>query len=153
MSCMARCAVSTTWAGWPYTRDQLPEHTLLHQSLFAIDHLMKPLGTLICLGIMLVGLVEPLLAGRRLADPRNRRRCCMNFALASVFIYFVLLAGTSFSTGFRILYPVEFAMILLTMSGLLAIGRAYENLQRWISAFPRGAGSQPLLAALPENGA
>jgi hypothetical protein len=65
-------------------------------------------------------------------------------ACAALAAYFFVISGTSFSTGFRILYPLEFAITLMAIGGVRA---------GWRMLFAGATAATAALAGEPEGAA
>lgn len=99
-------------AGWDYFARQLPVRQRLRDSLVAaarVETRFKEgsvlVGALLCCVAVGLATVRPSPATRRLGT-----RCAV---LAIPYLYYALFAGTTFWTGSRIMYPVEFVPVLL----------------------------------------
>ena len=124
LSAIVKNAVDNSFSGWAYTRLQTPSFSPIEQIVRHSDRTLFFFGMFPAYLLMLMAVVEPLLSGDGLKNPENRRRFFLHAALSMTIGYFFLISGTSFSAGFRILYPAEFALILLTVSGGMAVVRA-----------------------------
>jgi 4-amino-4-deoxy-L-arabinose transferase-like glycosyltransferase len=120
IQCLWSCAWDNWAAGWPYTRDQLSNAPNLKGLVIGIDYLWCVLGRSLGIPLILLGLLEPVVAGAGLRDPQHRRRFFGTLALLLTFGYFFILCGTSFSIGFRTLYPAEFTLLLMMTGGVAA---------------------------------
>jgi hypothetical protein len=121
----ARCVVSNALSsgGWPYTRDELNRASLVKRIAQTVDSFWFVFWRSLGILAVLSGLAEPLCRDGGLSNPLNRRRFFSSLALVWTALYFLAAAGTSFSTGFRLLYPAEFALVLLSVSGAASLFR------------------------------
>ncbi|MEZ0263690.1 MAG: ArnT family glycosyltransferase [Phycisphaerae bacterium] len=138
--------------GWAWTPDQLKAPTPLRDLIYRQNALQIDLRFPM-LGLAIVALIERVLLRRRhkhwlrhtlhlerrAADvdpddddvplavdrpsPDALRETRDLAALAVMLAYFVLISGTAFSTGFRIVYPAEFALILCAIGGIRSLSR------------------------------
>ena len=92
--------------------------------LLVVDAIMLPIWTNWVVLVLTAGSVlVPLLTPRRLRGERWRYEYAVVIVLLLTYAYFVAMAGSTHSQGPRILYPVQFATILLvcfSARGLLA---------------------------------
>jgi hypothetical protein len=112
--------------GWGYFRIQLPQNTRFATELKRLEslpHLFRRLWYAL-IAFALLDLVLPRCLGHSM---RQRRRFGI-FALVLTVAYFAALAGTTFWTGARIMYPVEFAFICLALAGILSFLRIGKTL-------------------------
>jgi hypothetical protein len=121
--CVLKCAWDNWANGWPYTRDEVSNTPWMKDLVMGIDAVWYELGRLLGAPLIVVALLEPVLAGAGLRDPHRRRRFFATMAMFVAFGYFLLLCGTSFSIGFRTLYPAEFALLLMMAEGMAATVR------------------------------
>ena len=108
--------------------DHMDSHELpdsLTQRIYGVLNLLTlPIGTSwVCLGLVLSAPLAPLAVPRRLRDKQWRRRYALIAAMFLIYGLFVAMAGTTNSGGTRILYPVEFAEILLVCAAVEGIFR------------------------------
>jgi 4-amino-4-deoxy-L-arabinose transferase-like glycosyltransferase len=120
---MLNNAATCMFDGWAWTPSQLHEPGMVRDAMFRLNYWQIG-GRAVLLGLSLLVGLERVLRGRAAASERERRRewGAMG-ACAAMLVYFFLISGTSFSTGFRILYPIEFALILLAIGGARAARR------------------------------
>jgi 4-amino-4-deoxy-L-arabinose transferase-like glycosyltransferase len=108
-----------------YDRDELNDSPARRILIF-LDALTYPMWTAwLFLGLGAGALVAPLTVPRSLRDDQWRKNFAFVIVLAVVYLSFMLMAGTTNHQGPRILYPAEFALILLDCSaagGLAALG-------------------------------
>lgn len=126
MAAVVKNAFDCSISGWAYTRLQTPSFSPIQRIVHYSNRYLFFYGMFPAYLMMLMAVIEPLLTGEGLKDPGNRRRFFLHAALLATIGYFLLVSGTSFSTGFRILYPAEFALLLLTVSGAMALARMIE---------------------------
>ena len=69
----------------------------------------------------------PLLVPGNRRDERWRRRALLCAALWAVLLYAVAFVGTAFRGGSRLLYPVEFAVIILIVSNFVNLADALAS--------------------------
>jgi hypothetical protein len=117
------CAWDNWGNGWPYTRDEVSNAPWLKWPVMEINAGWYLLARLLGIPLVLVALLEPVLAGDGLGDPQRRRRFFALLAMLVTFGYFLALCGTSYSIGFRTLYPAEFALLLMMAAGVAATAR------------------------------
>lgn len=103
-------------AGWDYFPRQLPRSRSLRDTLVAAARVEAwfKVGSLL-VGALFCGVAVGLAA---LRPTTAHRACAVRCAVLAVpYLYFVLFAATTFWTGSRIMYPVEFVpMLLMTMA-------------------------------------
>ena len=123
MVAIVKNAFDCSISGWAYTRLQTPSYSPIQRIVHYSNRYLFFFGMFPAYLLMLVAMIEPMFTGEGLKVPENRRRFFLHAALLATLGYFLLISGTSFSTGFRILYPAEFALVLLTVSGAVALVR------------------------------
>ena len=116
-------SASCTLDGWAWTPLQLPKPGVMGRAMFALNRWQID-SRLLLLGLgLLVGLERIISLRAGAPNQVQRREWGAMGACAALLVYFFVISGTSFSTGFRIMYPVEFAMILLAIGGARACKR------------------------------
>ena len=114
------CAWDNWASGWPYTRDQLSNVRFLKRAVMGIDAGWYLFGRRIGIPLILLALLDPIFSGQGLRDAHRKKRFFGLLALLVTFGYFWVLCGTSFSVGFRTLYPAEFTLLLMMAAGVEA---------------------------------
>ncbi len=108
--------------GWTYLPAQLPAATGLRSALENLGRvarkMQKPAFVIAGLGLLALGVGGWLLRDERLAGQLHG-----TLALLVTVGVFAALSGTTFWTGSRIMYPCEFALILLPVSGVVGLVR------------------------------
>lgn len=140
------CAVTCMLDGWAWTPSQLPVPGAMGEAMFALNRWQINARVLVLGLALLVGLERVL---RRNGAPRAagrelRREWGAMGACAALAAYFFVISGTSFSTGFRILYPLEFAITLMAIGGVRA---------GWRMLFAGATAATAALAGEPEGAA
>jgi 4-amino-4-deoxy-L-arabinose transferase-like glycosyltransferase len=105
--------------GWAWTPSQLPVPGVLGRMIFCLNRWQINFRILV-LSLGFLVLLERLTRKHARATTSQRQESSAMGACAGLLIYFFIISGTSFSTGFRIMYPVEFTMILLAIGGIRA---------------------------------
>ena len=80
----------------------------------------------------------------------KRRVCSLSFVLILIYGYFSVFSGTAFWGGSRVMYPVEFILILLIVLMLHAIGAACRNMLERARLF--FAEASPMMSLLHRYG-
>ncbi len=126
---------------WAWTPSQLTTPSAFRESIYFLNAWQIDLRLPI-LGLGLLIAFEYFLMGRRKhASPALRGEIGAMSACALVLLYFFAISGTSFSTGFRIIYPAEFTIILLGLGGI-------RSAMRMLAAYTRAARARAESAAL-----
>jgi hypothetical protein len=104
--------------GWGYFPVQLPQDSTLRTSLKYLGQVAK---TFQKVGWVLIGfaLIDLFRLGR-LRNNNWQRRYFGTVALIITVAYFAALSGTAYWTGSRIIYPVEFAVISLSLVSVVS---------------------------------
>ena len=123
LSAILKNALDCSVSGWAYTRLQTPSFSPIQQIVHSSNRYLFFFGMFPGYLLVLLAMIEPLFSREGLKHPENRRRFFLHAALLTTLGYFLAVSGTSFSTGFRIVYPAEFAFLLLTVSGAMAVAR------------------------------
>ncbi|MBN1491546.1 MAG: hypothetical protein JXA69_16660 [Phycisphaerae bacterium] len=108
---------------WPHFSTQLPEGSLSQRGWErlsrALVRLQKPL-----LLLVVVAMLELLVRPRRRRSDAWRRQLYGLLALAGTYGYFAFFTGISYWQGSRLLYPVEFALILIVVIATVSLARS-----------------------------
>lgn len=111
-------------SGFSHFDRQMPEGGPLRFSMHAIEDAWLWSGTDdVVIVLMIASLALPPLVPKSRRDPTCRPRWLASVALAGTFLYLVAFTGTTTSTGSRIIYPAQFAQILLVAAGAVSIAR------------------------------
>jgi hypothetical protein len=105
--------------GWGYFPAQLPAGTAMRSGLDLLNRIVRKVHNP-SLQLACVGMVVMVLAALLRRDDASRSSLFGALALVITIAVFVALSGTTFWTGSRILYPCEFALIMLPIGGVLA---------------------------------
>jgi 4-amino-4-deoxy-L-arabinose transferase-like glycosyltransferase len=116
--------------GWHYFPVQLPRESTLRIQLKYLGRFAKTFQKVgwVLIGFALIGLFRL----RRLRNNNWQRRYFATLALIITVAYFAALSGTTYWTGSRIMYPSEFAVISLSLVGLVSWVRDAKSLL-WIT--------------------
>jgi hypothetical protein len=112
--------------GWNRFPVQLPQESTLRTQLEYLSRFAKAFKKveLVLIGFALIGLFRL----RRLRNNNWQRRYFGTLALVITIAYFAALSGTTYWTGSRIMYPAEFAVISLSLAGLVSLMRDARSL-------------------------
>jgi hypothetical protein len=121
-------AVNDTYA---LTDTELPEPSAMHR-------LMDVLEAIACSGWLLLAslvlaacsVILPLAWRRTWQSPDHRLRFFTALALIGTFVFLDVMASTTYGTGSRIMYPVQFALIGAVILGLKALIETIARLIR-----------------------
>lgn len=136
-------------SGWDYFQQQLPlgteqlrrlKHAAKWESVFREQTCFAIAGFVIAL--FLATVVRPSAA--------KRRMLILTLVLLLIYGYFSVFSGTAFWGGSRVMYPVEFIMILLVVMMLQAMGAALGKMLERARVFPGDA--SPVRGLLPRYG-
>ncbi len=131
--------------GWAWTPDQLRTHGPFRLLMLWLNYFQMGSRIPIILLGMVVILEHLINDGDYSADPTRKRDALATAAFGAIFLYFFFISGTSFCAGSRILYPVEFAIILIGMAGTRSAFRlAIRARERLLETDPE---ADPLAAA------
>lgn len=134
-----RATLSAMWdhienhfrSGFSHFDDELPRGGLLHRSLLSVETAWLSAGTDdVVIALLIVALALPPLVPKARRDPTCWLRWHASVALAGTFVYLVAFTGTTTSTGARIIYPAQFAEILLVVAGAVSIARDVPSIFR-----------------------
>ena len=115
--------------GWSYLPAQLPSGTPMRKILDLDMRIVRKVQVP-CLQIACGGMVVIALGALLRRDHASRSLLAGALALVVIVAVFVALSGTTFWTGSRILYPCEFALIILPIGGVLAVSRLGIHLRK-----------------------
>ena len=127
-------------SGFSHFDDQMPKRGVLYTSLRGVEEAWLWSGTDdVVIVLLIVAVALPPLVPRARRDPTCWLRWHATVALAGTFVYLVFFTGTTTSTGSRIIYPAQFAQILLVAAGAVSIARDGASLLKpMIRPEPRG---------------
>ena len=138
-----------TLSGWDYFQQQLPlgteqlrrlKHAAKWESIFREQTCFAIAGFVVVLLLAMV--VRPSAA--------KRRMLILTLVLLLIYGYFSVFSGTAFWGGSRVMYPVEFVMILLVVMMLQAMGAALGKMLERARLFPVDV--SPVRGLLPRYG-
>ena len=118
-------------SGFSHFDDQLPKGGALRRSLAAIEAAWLWDGTDdVVIVLLIVSVALPPIVPTAGRDPSCWMRWHASVALAFTFVYLVFFTGTTTSTGARIVYPAQFAEVLLVVAGAVSIARDVPAIAR-----------------------
>ena len=111
------------FAGWDYFHLQLPLGVEQLERLMRAKRLESTFREKVC--VVSAGFFVVLLIAMVVRPTAAKRRVLiLTFVLILIYGYFSVFSGTAFRGGSRVMYPVEFVMILLVVMMLQAVGTA-----------------------------
>lgn len=120
-----RNVYGTLMSGFSFVPLELPQPSVIRRVVLCIETLIFSWPVrLVGLLLMIVGLLIAFLR-RGMSD--GRRRWFGQVALLLTFLYFAAFTGTTFSVGWRVIFPAEFTLILLIVAGLTGPSSAGDD--------------------------
>ena len=111
-------------SGFSHFDAELPDGGVLRRALYVIENARRNDATDdAVVALLIVAIALPPLVPRRRRDVTWRARYFATLALAATFAYLVVFTGTTTSTGARIVYPAQFAELILLAAGATSIAR------------------------------
>lgn len=105
---------------------ELPAGGVIRRSLLALESIRASMVFgVVAVALMLVALIVPPIVRR---DPTWRSRAWVAWTMAIVASYLIVFTGTTSSTGSRIVYPAQFALLMLLAAGATSIVRDGRSL-------------------------
>jgi 4-amino-4-deoxy-L-arabinose transferase-like glycosyltransferase len=125
-------------AGWDYFRRQLPLGNAQLQRLNEAARLESSFREKALITVALFFSLLPISLCVRPSAAR-RRMLALSLVLVIIYGYFAVFSGTAFWGGSRIMYPVEFILLLLLVLALQAAGALSRKALAWARFLPGDA--------------